>query len=59
MLLKIKNQQFLERPWLFTIYTAIGVAWPIYYGGPNTQKQGKTLEEIGTPGVVTDKAHSR
>ena len=37
MLLKIKNPQFLKRPWLFTIYTVIGVAWPIYYGGPKTQ----------------------
>jgi hypothetical protein len=37
LLVKVKNPQFLRRPWLFTIYTLIGGAWPIYIAGPKAQ----------------------
>lgn len=37
LLMKIRNPQFLKRPWLFTLYTFIGGAWPIYFAGPKAQ----------------------
>jgi hypothetical protein len=37
LLIKVRNQQFLRRPWLVTVYTVIGGAWPIYLAGPVAQ----------------------
>jgi hypothetical protein len=37
LLVKVTNQQFLKRPWLFAIYTVMGGAWLIYFGGPKAQ----------------------
>ena len=43
LLMKVTNPQFLKRPWLFTIYSLIGGAWPIYFAGPKAQ----SIEVIG------------
>jgi len=37
LLIRIRNPQFLKRPWLFALYTVIGGAWPIYFAGPKAQ----------------------
>jgi hypothetical protein len=43
LLMKIKNPQFLKRPWLLTIYTVIGGICPIYFAGP----EAHSIEVIG------------
>jgi hypothetical protein len=48
LLIKVKNPQFLKRPWLFTISTLIGGAWPIYSAGQKAQN----IEVIGLVVVV-------
>jgi hypothetical protein len=48
LLVKVKNPQFLKRPWLFTTCTLIGGAGGIYFAGPRAQN----LEVISAVGVV-------
>jgi hypothetical protein len=50
--MKIKNQQFLKRPWLFTIYAAIGVGLSIYFGGPAAQTPEVILVAVGVLAVL-------
>lgn len=50
--IKIKNQQFLKRPWLFALYTVIGGAWPIYFAGPKAQNIEVISVAVGVVAVL-------
>jgi hypothetical protein len=50
--MKIRNQQLLKRPWLFTIYTAVGGLLPLYLGGPAAQTAEVILVAVGVLAVL-------
>ena len=50
--MRIRNPQFLKRPWLFTIYTFLGAALPLYFGGPSTLHPEVIAVAAGVVAVV-------
>jgi hypothetical protein len=50
--MKIGNQMFLKRPWLFTIYTIIGGGLFLYFGGPQTQNAAVVVVAAGVVTVI-------
>ncbi len=50
--MKMGNQQFLKRPWLFSIYTIIGGAVPIYFGGPSAQNTDVIAIVVGIVAII-------
>ena len=50
--MKIRNQQFLKRPWLFTIYTVIGGLLPLYFAGPAAQTAEVIVVAVGVVALL-------
>jgi hypothetical protein len=50
--MKVRNQQLLKRPWLFSIYTIIGGALTIYFAAPPAQNTDVIAVAVGVVAVI-------